>query len=207
MTYQDNQLGFDALLRETDTLNADQKFQRQVASLPDTMSAGIAHCCDLIAQHDAAVLAADVETAFALKDEAHLLAIKLNGGSGILANEDAAGCVLAREAAAKGGDVPLWGQSGVFKVTVTGLRTRIDLDGFFGIGGRFHFWSGFSIRAVDRYKPFFSGTGYRSFLGVHAEPAPDVTPDLFVSRILESHAAQHLKGRLLDIAPLSTRTG
>ncbi|GAB4363606.1 MAG: hypothetical protein Kow0060_20440 [Methylohalobius crimeensis] len=40
----------------------------------------------------------------------------------------------------------------------------------FGIGSTAFYWLGFSAHAVEFDKPFLSSTGYRSFLGVHADP-------------------------------------
>lgn len=55
---------------------------------------------------------ARVDEVMRLRGEAHDLARKLNDGDpGILAGDDAPGCVLARESAAVSGIVPLWGQS------------------------------------------------------------------------------------------------
>jgi hypothetical protein len=45
------------------------------------------------------MMAADVGATLALREEAHLVALRLNGGNpGTLAEEDTAGCVLARHA-------------------------------------------------------------------------------------------------------------
>ncbi len=106
-----------------------------------------------------------------LRGEARSLALRLNGGErGILADEDAPGCVLERESAAPPGAVPLWGQKGAFIVTVAGMRVRVALHGVFGIGSWSGFWPGFAAHAVDWDKPFLSETGYRSFLGIYAPP-------------------------------------
>jgi hypothetical protein len=115
--------------------------------------------------------------------------------------------VLARESAAAPGAVPLWGQIGEFIITVDGMKVRIELDGLFGIGGRFIYWPGFSAHAVDYDRPFLSETGYRSFLGIHAEPVPGLTPDAFTGKVIAAYVARGLKGRLGAIEPRYRKSG
>jgi hypothetical protein len=194
------QLGFAALLQSADTDNAARRTQRETAHLPAGMAEGIVHFRQLLEVHHAAMIAADVKTTMRLREEAHLLARKLNGGnSGIIADDTSAGCVLERETAAKPGDIPLWGQCGSFTITRSAMQVRIEFDGVFGIGAAFGFWPGFSAHAVDRSAPFLSETGYRSFLGVHAAPAANLTPDAFVAMVIDDYVRRHLKGRLLTI--------
>jgi hypothetical protein len=194
------QLGFDALLQETESDNRLRKFQRETAHLPDTMEAGLPYYRILIRQHHAAMLAANVDEAMRLRHQADLLARRLNDGEpGILAGPDAPGCVLERESAAAPGAVPLWGQKGEFIVTAGAMRVRVEIEGMFGIGSGFCYWPGFSAHAVDFDRPFLSETGYRSFLGIHADPAPNLTPDEFVRKVIDAHVARELKGRLLAI--------
>lgn len=196
------QLGFEALLAHADQTNRQREFERETAHLPAAMDEGIAFYRVLIRQHHAAMLAADVEKALALRKEADRLALKLNGGnSGILAHDNAPGYVLARRTAAAPGAVPLWGQTGDFVIEVSGMKVRIELDGMFGIGSGFCYWPGFAAHAVEYDRPFLSGTGYRSFLGIHAEPEPDLTPDTFAAKIIAAYVGRELKGRLEQIAP------
>jgi hypothetical protein len=130
----------------------------------------------------------------------HLLARKLSGFEpGILADENAPACVLDRGTAAPAGEVPLWGQSGTFEITHSGMRVRIEMDGMFGIGAKP--WPGFSAHAVEWDKPFLSETGYRSFLGLFGVLRADATPESFACRAIAMHVARELKGRLLTIRP------
>jgi len=195
-----DQLGFDALLRETETDNRLRKFLRETSHLPDTMEAGLPYYRMLLRQHHAAMLAADVDEAFRLREESCKLALRLNGGEpGILAGPDAPGCVLERESAASDGAVPLWGQSGAFVITVAKMRVRIELEGMFGIGSGFGYWPGFNAHAVDCDQPFLSETGYRSFLGIHADPVPNLAPDEFAGKVIAAYVARDLKGTLVTI--------
>lgn len=195
------QIGFDALLAEADAENRERKFERKTVHLPETMEAGITYFRGLIAKNHAAMLAADEAETRRLRKEARLLAVKLNrGDGGILAHETAPGYVLARETAAKPGTVPLWGQTGEFAVQVAGMAVRIEMDGMFGIGATTMHWPGFSASALKPDKPFLSETGYRSFLGVRADPAPDMTPDTFAEMIVEAYVERDLRGKLLTIA-------
>jgi hypothetical protein len=76
------------------------------------------------------------------------------------------------------------GQTGEFIIEHEGMRVRFELNGLFGIGSSVGFWPGFAAHAVDPDKPFLSQTGYRSFLGIHADPAPGLLPVEFVSRVI-----------------------
>lgn len=196
------QLGFDALLDDAATANRSRELERSTGHLPGTLPEALPYYRALLDKHHAAMLAGDVGETMRLRQEAGNLALRLNHGDpGILAGPDAPGCALARETAAASGSVPLWGQKGSFIVTVSGARVRIEMDGIFGIGSRFGYWPGFAAHAVDRDRPFISPTGYRSFLGIHAEPAAGMTPDVFAAEILAAYVAKELKGRLVAVAP------
>ncbi len=198
----DSQLGFDALLTDAESANRAHRFERETGHLPDTMAEAVPFMRILIRQHHAAMQIADVDAVMALRDEAYKLALRLNGGKpGILADDEAPGCVLECKNAAPQGDIPLWGQHGSFVVTIDSMRVRIELDGFFGIGGRYKFWPGFSARAVDFDRPFLSATGYRSFLGIHADPVPGLTPDAFTCKMIAGYVERELKGKLVAIVP------
>ncbi|OMI09505.1 hypothetical protein BSN85_16390 [Bradyrhizobium brasilense] len=198
---QPAQLDFEALLAETDRRNASRSLEAKAAHLPATMDEAVPYFRGLIAKHHAAMLAADGETVAAVRDEAELLATKLNGfEAGYLADRDAPGCVLDRKTRARKGKVPLWGQSGAFEITVSGMRIWIAMDGLFGVAHSTT-WGGFAAHALDWDKPFISETGYRSFLGVGGDLAPDVTPDAFAKAIIAEHIKRYMKGKLVAIKP------
>lgn len=194
------QLCFDDLLADTDKANEQAAFEKQYGHLPATIDEALPFLRDLIEKHHAALLAADGETAMKLRDEAHKLALRLNKGEpGILAGPDAPGCMLARLTLADPETVPLWGQGGSFVIEVRGMRVRVDMDGLYGIGACYSPWMNFGAHAVDWEKPFLSETGYRSFLGIHAEIIPGITPDRFAREVIEAHVKKNLKGRLVAI--------
>jgi len=190
------QLGFDALLADAKHVNDARVFEKLAGHLPDTMEAALPFYRDLIARHNAAMLAADVKAAMGIREEARNLAIRLNGGTscGIIADDEAPGCVLSARSAAPCGTIPLWGQDGSFTVTVEGMRVRVELEGLFGIGASFCYWPGFKAYIVDRDLPFFSETGFRSFLGSHAQACP-MTPEEFVTETLSGHIRSLRKTR------------
>ena len=193
------QLGFDALLLDADQTNHARKLEDETRHLPATMTDALPFFAELLEEHHAAMLAGQVDEVMFCRAEAHRLAVKLNGGkAGILADQDSPGYVLARETEAAPGAVPIWGQKGSFIVTAAGTRVRIEMDGVFGIGASSAFWPGFAAHAVDFDRPFISETGYRSFLGIFAEPAPGLTPDSFVE-ILTGYIRRELRGRLVPI--------
>ena len=196
------QLGFDDLLTSAEADNRARKFERKAAHLPGTMAGALPFFRDLLNSHNAAMLAGDVDETMRLRGEAKDLARKLDADDrGILAHDDAPGCLLERETAAETGSVPIWGQMGEFVITVNAMQVRIQVEGVFGIGSGFTFWPGFSAHAFDLRRPFLSQTGYRSFLGFHADPLPGITPDDFVARVIAAYVDSELKGRLLEIEP------
>lgn len=195
------QFGFDDLLADADQQNRAHAFERETGHLPSAMDEALPFFRSLLERHHAAMLVADVERVFELREEAEKLALRLNNGNpGIIAGDDAPGCVLERLTAAAPGKIPIWGQAGDFIVETAGTHVRVVMDGVFGIGSSMSFWHGFAAYCVDASKPFISETGYRSFLGIHASAAPDMTPDKFVRAVVEAHLARALKGKLVAVA-------
>jgi hypothetical protein len=197
---QSLQLGFDALIADAEKTNEERRFERETGHLPSTMADAVPYYRLLLKQHHAAMLAADIEGAMALRDEAHKLALRLNGGEpGILAHDDAPGHALQRATNAATGELPHWGQTGEFPVSLGGILMNVELEGMFGIGAGFSYWPGFAVRAIAHDRPFISSTGYRSFLGVHAEPVPGLMPDEFVAKVVGSYLERELRGRPVAI--------
>ena len=187
------QLGFDDLLADAAKDNAKRQFVAETAHLPDDWPEAVTCHNDQIAQHHAAMLACDFDLALAIRKDAHLLAKKLNGGAlGILSSEDAPGCRLAKACAAPEGKVPLWGQDGTFTLDLDGMTTLIEMGGMFGIGATAMPYLGFSVRAVDRRKPFLSNTGYRSFLGATVPAELNMTVADFVRKVVTYHVTEEL---------------
>lgn len=119
------QLGFAGLLTEADTANEQRQFDKATAHLPGTMEEALPFYRRMIERHHAAMLAAAIDEAMGIREEAHR-----NGGTcGIIAGPDAPGCILERESAAAPETLPLWGQAGEFIVTVGAMRVRIELQG------------------------------------------------------------------------------
>lgn len=194
------QFGFEALLHSAEADNRARRIERETAHLPGAMAEAIPYFRVLLRQHHAAMIAGNIDETMRLRSEAQKLALKLNGGEpGILAGPEAPGCTLERETAAAPGKAPLWGQVGSFLIEHDGMQVRIEIDGVFGIGARCGYWPGFSTHAVAYDRPFLSETGYRSFLGIHAEAEAGVTPDEFVRRVVSGYVRQALKGRLVPI--------
>ena len=197
-----SQLGFDALMLEADRTNHARRVEQANAHLPGTMEEALPFFWELLDEHHAAMLAGRVDEVMFCREEAHRLAVKLNGGRrGILADEASPGCVLARETSAAPGTVPAWGQKGSFIVTVAGMRVRIEIEGIFGLFAAWSFWPSFSAHAVDPGRPFISETGYRSFLSVRLAPLPGLLPDSFAAEAIEAHLRQEMKGKLVAIEP------
>lgn len=198
-----NQLSFSSLLEETEVINRQRTEEEAHAHLPGTMEEALPYLRTLIERHHAAMLAGDMDTVTRLRSDAHELAYKLNGfNPGILADEEAPGCVLDQLTRAEEGEVPFWGQSGSFEIQYKATLVRIEMDGLFGIGACHMSWLGFSAHAVDQNKPFLSETGYRSFMGVGGALSAGFSPETFVASIIEAFVTQDLKGRLKKIVPV-----
>lgn len=194
------QLGFDDLLANAAQDNAAHAFAKETAHLPETFEEAVAYFEELIRRHDQAMRIANVETAMELREDAQRLARKLNKGDpGILAHDDAPAYQLERACAPKPGCAPLWGQAGTFVISVQNIEVEVELNGVFGIGACFHFWPGFAARAVDHKKPFLSATGYRSFLGLHAEPQEGLSPEQFAEVVIDGYVRNELRGKLVQI--------
>ena len=201
MTKHPDQLGFDGLLNEAEAANDARRFEKTAGHLPDTLDEAISYHRAQIADHHAAMLACDFDTAMRIRDEAHLLARKLNGGNpGILATEDSPGSMLGRSCAAEPGAVPLWGQDGAFEIEAAGMALRVSMGGMFSICAGVTEWLGFEVRAVDPSKPFLSETGYRSFLGVSVAAETGMNVEGFVRRVIEVYVTDVLNGRLRRVS-------
>ena len=195
------QLGFGDMLADAAETNAQRAFEKETERLPDTMDAAIAFHREQIEAHHAAMLACDFDEAIAIREEAHLLAQKLNDGKpGILAHDNTPGYMLARACAANQGCVPLWGQDGTFDISAFGTECRVTFHGMFGIGATAMPYLGFEVRAVDIAQPIISGTGYRSFLGCSVSPQDGMTPKDFASKVIAHHVETELKGKLVQLA-------
>jgi len=189
MTQEQLGFGFDEMAEE-----------QRTAHLPSQIDEGTACYRKMLERHNAAMLVSDESEAIAIRKEAHDLARKLNGGEpGILGGPDAPGYVLMNRTAAPTGTVPMWGQKGEFDIKVGDMPVCIEMDGMLGIGQSMSPWPGFSARAIDYRKPFLSETGYRSFIGVHADTVTGTTPDEFARKVIEAYMATECKGKLRKI--------
>jgi hypothetical protein len=181
-----NQPGFDTLLAHADQQNRDRAWMRESKHLPDELDEGLSLYRSMIEQHHQAMMDANVDTVMSIRKEARLLARRLNHGEiGYLA-EGAPGMMLQDRTKAEDGTIPLWGQTGSFVIDVDGMRVRIDMGGIFSLASGVSFWPGFSANIVDLDKPFFSETGYRSFLGLEAAEEAGLTPATFTAKVIAS---------------------
>jgi hypothetical protein len=90
----------------------------------------------------------------------------------------------------------VWGQRGLFIVSLPQVQVRVEMAGLFDIG-----FPSFAAHIVDHDEPFISPTGYRSFLGVGDIWRPGMTTEDLARAVVERHIAGALKGRLVALAP------
>jgi hypothetical protein len=194
------QLGFNSLLDEAEEANTTRALAKELAHLPGNMEEALPFYRALIERHHAAMLAGSERETMEVREEADRLATKLNNYErGIIAGDDAPGCVLERLTRAKDGTVPLWGQTGSFEIMHGAMRVQIEMEGIFGVASNVFPWLGFAAHAIEWNKPFLSETGYRSFIGLRGGLQPGMTPDSFAREIIALHVARELKGKLLAI--------
>jgi hypothetical protein len=191
---------FAAFLKDGDKANELWKLDQQTKHLPGDLEHGLIYYRKLLDKHHAAFLAEEWEALRDLRNDAYLLAFKLNrGDGGVFADDKAMGNVLQNSTAAPAGTIPLWGQLGEFELTIDTMRVRCVVKK--GLVARGNRWPDFEAHAVDRTKPFLSNTGYRSFMpSFYAiETEPPITVDAYVKGTLEDYIARDLKGKLLTI--------
>jgi len=171
--------------------------EARLAHLPETFESAIPVMRGIIERYHRAHLDGRMSDVEALQAQADDLAVRLNGGTrfGMKAGEDSPCDQLQRGAAAPEGCVPLWGQYGVFTLSVRGCQVRIEYQGLYGICG-----FQFSASAVEWDRPFLSDTGYRSFMLHGIDVSGGVpTVDVLIADLLEQHIDRELKGRLVAI--------
>lgn len=174
--------------------------QQETAHLPSSMVEGIAAYRALLEKNHQAMLDGDEKAVMAIRKEANRLALKLNDDDpAILGGPDAPGYILMRETAAAPGAIPLWGQQGDFTITVGDMPVHVVMDGMIGVSAGLNVWPGFSSNVVEADKPFISDTGYRSFLGAHAQLVPGLTPDMFAREVIVAYIKDECKGRLRSV--------
>jgi hypothetical protein len=188
---------FDQLLWQADIDNERRQFNKTNAHLPAEIEEAVRFHREQIKRYHAAILVPHYEAADKIEEEAHNMAVRVNGGEpGILAGPDAPGEVLARRCQAKAGKVPMWGQKGLFNVQVGSCVVQIKMDGMFGLRPPF----GFAAYAVELDKPFISETGFRSFLsGRFPYLEPNTSTHTWATRAIEEHIGTELKGKLIKI--------
>jgi hypothetical protein len=195
--------GFAEMMADYPRAKRLWELEKKTKHLPKDLEHGLPLYRDMIQKNHEATLAEDWSMVREMHDTAYLLALKLNqGDTGIFADEKSMGSVLQASTAAPVGTVPLWGQLGDFTLTIDGMAVRCVLPrGLVSRNGAR--WPEFDVHAVDRQKPFLSGTGFRSFSSLGWFPSPDndgpVTVDVYVRTIIERYVTRDLKGSLLTI--------
>ena len=98
------QLGFNSLLDEAEEANATRTLAKELEHLPGSMEEALPFFRALMERHHAAMVAGFESEAMELREEADRLATKLNNYEpGIMAGDDAPGCVLERLTRAEDG--------------------------------------------------------------------------------------------------------
>lgn len=152
-----------ARLRE---LKEDRDEKRMLAVLPDDLDQLVLlYGKELAARHDAIIRNSEIE--FAIHDRGlELLEMKANGGTEFgSATEKSPAEQLRKRNMAAVGEVPMWGQRGVFALDAHNVPHIVQSSESYNL----------SVHAVDPKLPFISSTGFRSFVGEGDGPAFGVT--------------------------------
>jgi hypothetical protein len=133
-TPQAAQLGFNSLLDEAEEANTTRALAKELAHLPGSMDEVLSFFRTLTERHHATMLVGFESKAMALREGADRLATKPNSHEpGIMANDEARGCVFLPPDLRRGGTVPRWGQTGRFEITHVAKRVLIEMDGILGV--------------------------------------------------------------------------
>lgn len=171
------------------------------ASLPADRDGLLAVAADAVTALNAAILAADDGAAELAAERYDAAVWKLNGGTFFanrdITKSDAGGTLVEAHCRAEPGIAPMWGQSGEFLVTVSGISAVVEIgDGF----GRFMVSMEFHV--VDPQMPFISATGYRSHFekyrgGQTLEQAAITVFAAYLAKERRPLSAEHCRRRAL----------
>ncbi|WP_417814518.1 hypothetical protein [Thalassospira alkalitolerans] len=128
-------------------------------------------------EFDAAVRANDGDAANMAARAFRALIMEANGEKGSFGSftDDGAGTVITAALAAEAGEVPHWGQNGLFVLKTNHGRALVDFTCPLDI------CSSFGFTAIDLGLPFISETGYRSHFYMEWPPLSieEVAADIF----------------------------
>jgi hypothetical protein len=167
-------------------------------------AACVAFYASLVRRYDAAMMAADTAAAIEVKQECNLFLThvyaRFEHTRGICKNDVSR--QLSETFKAADGEVPLWGQQGVFTITVASVLIQIEVDHFCGLGSYGeNLLPHFAIHIVEKNRPFLSHTGYRSFFAQLFDTEPGITVSDAISRVLRAYVQQEMKGKLVAYDP------
>lgn len=161
---------------------------------PDDWAGCVALWREIFTRYNSAMLAGDSALAESIDGEAELLVDHIHGGQ---MGSNATLERLAEATIAEAGSVPLWGQSGRFRITFHGVEVDVEMDGLQDIGSFSSLMPHFSIHVVDRSRRrFLSSSGYRSCFSMLAEAVEGLTLEAAVREYLERYFVGELKGKV-----------
>ncbi|MDP3610272.1 MAG: hypothetical protein Q8R98_00305 [Rubrivivax sp.] len=129
-------------------------------TLPTDRQALIRIADEALTAYDAAILRDAPRSAEDARMLFEATIYRYNGDSWFASygGDDAAGYVIAQATSAPPGSPMRWNQKGVMRVEAEGVAAALQCAGGFSLGGRY------SWHALELDKPFFSNTGYQSFM-------------------------------------------
>jgi len=161
---------------------------------PGDWSGCVALWREIFTRYNSAMLAGDTTLAKSIDDEAELLVLHIHGEQ--LGSHDSL-TRLAEATIAEAGSVPLWGQSGTFRIEFHGIPVDIEIEGLRGLAHFSSLLPHFSINVVDRSRRrFLSSTGYRSCFSHLCEAVEGMTLEAAVRTYLEAYFVGELKGKM-----------
>lgn len=193
--------------QSADPCNDRNERARAIAeTMPEDRAALLEIAAEAVRDMHGAILTGQGETAEAAANRYEAAVWVLNGGTFFASMDrskpDAGGLLAEDHCRAAPGEIPMWGQTGEFVVTVAGIRALVTVrDGF----DRFRVALGFN--AVDVDGPFISPTGCRSHFAdvVAGHTVEDVAKGVFAAYLGKERCAVDVDARARCADRVSSR--
>lgn len=174
----------------------NDRIARIAGRLPDDRAALMAYAAQAVARYHRSIIDSPGEIETWAWDHYDAVIYTLNHGTlfGSRRNGDAPGYQVDAACSAPPGQLPMWGQCGLFIMASDTMRMLVATDTL--LAG---LYQSVSVHAVDADRPFLSRTGFRHFL-LEAQPGLSIEDVLSreVKKTLEETPAVMIEAGALD---------